>query len=183
MPDMKDEIAPLGRFPGIPASQLSEEQRDTLKKLMGLRDGVPAPYRAWLASPGVVLNMASLGNYLRRTSLTPRELEIAVLVTAYFAACPFVQAAHRRIGERIGLKVAIADAIAADETPALNDPRERMVYEVSYALCSPTSMPPDLARAADTALGAPMAAELIGLIGLYSAVCHTMKFYEVPAPE
>lgn len=179
---MPSDIAPLGRYPGIAAADLTDDQRDALESLKGLRDGVPAPYRAWLESPGVVRNMASLGNYLRRTSLTPRELELAVLATARALDCPFVLEAHRSIGIRVGLDPAIPVAIANGDAPALDDPREQLVFELAQALVAPAAMPAALARRAEAELGHAMVVEVIALIGLYTAVCHTMKFYEVPSP-
>ena len=175
------DIAPLGRFPGIAAADLTDDQRAALGSVMGLRGGVPAPYRAWLESPGVVRHMAALGNYLRGTSLTARELEIAVLAVAYALDCPFVQEAHRKIGLRAGLAPKIPETIAGGDKPDLADARESIVYDVAQALAAPSAMPAGLARRAEAELGHAMVVEIIALIGLYTAVCHTMKFYEVPA--
>jgi 4-carboxymuconolactone decarboxylase len=176
------DIAPLGRYPGIAAADLTDDQRAALTSVTGLRGGVPAPYRAWLESPGIVRHMAALGNYLRGTSLTERELELAVLALAHALDCPFVQEAHRKIGLRVGLPADIPATIAAGGAPALADARERLVFAVAQALAAPAAMPADLARRAEAGLGHAMIVEIIALLGLYTSVCHTMKFYAVPAP-
>lgn len=178
------DVHGLGRFPGLASTSLDDEQRGALARLESGRGNVPAPYRFLIASPLVVDHLGALGTDLRkRGDLTDRELEIVILVTAQHFRTPFVQAAHRRLGRRAGLSEAVIDAILEGRAPALDDERERCAYRLAVALHAEPSVPQALAAEAEHTLGRKMIAEIIALIGNYTATCYTMRFVDAQASE
>jgi 4-carboxymuconolactone decarboxylase len=173
----------LGRFSELAPEQMSPEQRAARQRLLeGARGSVPPPYRIWLHSPGLVQHLDGLGNFLLRgASLTPRENEIAILTVARQLKCPFVMAAHTRVGKRVGLEDPVIERLLDGKDPQLADPRERAVYDVATAL--PAGPPPEeLYRRAIGALGEHGVAELTGLLGYYTSVSYILNFHDVPKP-
>lgn len=179
---MKD-IAPLGRFPGLKASELSPEQVAAIETLVGGRGAVPAPYRFLIASPKVTRDLGQLGIDLRQDAkLTPREREIVILVTATELGSEFVKFAHRRTGVSVGLPDDILDAILAGRTPVLTDDHERTVYKLAISLHRDNPVPQDKAEHFEKMLGNRMVADVIGYIANYTATCFVMRFVDSKPP-
>jgi 4-carboxymuconolactone decarboxylase len=178
------DIPSLGRFPGIAAADLPQDQTAALEQLVGNRAAVPAPYRVWLQSPGLTERMDSLGRYLRHDSaLSARETELVILACARHCRAAFVFAAHSRLGKQAGLSDAIIDAIGRDEMPKLDAGREQCIYDVAVAILGAPEVSQQLYERAVATLGHRLIVEVIGLLGLYRATAYTMKFYAVPAPQ
>lgn len=177
------ELLPLGRFPGVPAERMSSEQVALAAAFVDRRGAIPGPYKIWLSNASFATKLKALSDHLLRNGmLSPRESEIAILVTAQRLHAPFVAAAHRRLAAQAGLSEAVIGAICDDETPIFDDPRERVVYEVALAMHS--GMPPDhaLFERAVSLLGHDGLSELAGLLGFYCACAFTLGFYAVEPP-
>src|SRR5262249_50891040 len=79
--------------------------------------------------------MEHIGTYLnKRSSLSPREVEIGILVIARHWGGDYVLQAHIREGKKQGLTQATIDAILAGADPKLEDPHERAVHGFATAL-------------------------------------------------
>jgi 4-carboxymuconolactone decarboxylase len=173
----------IGRFKALTTEEMTPEQHAATRLLLdGTRGSVPTPYRIWLSSPGLVAHLEGLGRYLlRESSLSPREAEIGILVTAFRCNCPFVLWAHTRAGRRVGLPDAVIDALVAGQPPELNDARERAVYDVARAVPEGAAND-ELYAHALAALGQQGVADLTGLIGYYTAVVSILSFHKVEPP-
>ena len=86
--------------------------------------------------------MEHIGTYLnKRGSLSPREVEIGILVIARHWDADYVRQAHIREGKRVGLSQETIDALVAGTDPKLTDPHERGVYEFANALANGAKLP------------------------------------------
>jgi 4-carboxymuconolactone decarboxylase len=140
-----------------------------------------APYRIWLHSPGLMRAMEQLGTFLnKQSSLTEREVELGIGLTAHHWAGEYVFASHARRCQELGFPAAVIDAIRHDHVPGLDDPRERMVYQVVQMAQQPGAGTDAAFDAAAAALGRDGLAKVICLVGDYSAVAIGMKLHRVP---
>ena len=82
--------------------------------------------------------MEALGTYLStQSSLSNRELEIAVVVVAQRLASPFVLDAHLRAATKAGHPPAVTDALVAGRRPVFATARESAVYEIARTSVDP----------------------------------------------
>ena len=113
-----------------PAKLDAEQKRIWDACMAGPRGAVPPPVHVWLKSPGLADHAHKLGAYVRfGTPYTPKQTEIAILVTARYWTAQFEWAAHVRLGLQAGLSQEQINAIAEHRTPEFDDPDDRLIYE------------------------------------------------------
>jgi 4-carboxymuconolactone decarboxylase len=170
------------RITEIDEGRLSEAQRTALNAVMGGRGFLPTPYKVWLHSAELVGLMEALGTFLnKRGSLSPREVEIAVLVIARHWHGDMVFAGHARTAEDLGVPAATIRLIAAGEEAHFPEARDQAVYDIARA-AEAEEAPSDTAfERAVEALGRGGLAEVLALLGYFSAVAIAMKLHRVPA--
>ena len=86
-----------------------------------------------------------------------------------------------REDESAGLAKEAIRAIVAGELPVLEDERERLVYDLSIALCKPAVLAPSLYDRGVAVLGHAGLNDLVVLVGYYTAVSLTVNAYDVAA--
>jgi 4-carboxymuconolactone decarboxylase len=170
------------RLAKIAPDQLSAEQQAVVDAAASGRGFVPTPFQIWLHSPQLASCIERLGTYLTTSSsLSKREYEIAVVVVARRLASPYVFEAHLRGAASAGQPAEVIDALRAGTEPHLATARERAVYEVARTADEPEPASDAIFAQAVEALGRNGLADLLGLIGYYTAVSVAMKLHRVPA--
>lgn len=172
-------------FPLDPPEAMSPQQRAVLDSIVsGPRGRIQGPLRAALHNPELAEKWSALGALLRyRTSLTPRQSEIAILVTGRHCRSPFEWYAHRIEGEKAGLEPPLLDALLAQQEPAFASEDERAVYRYAIELNRNHSVSDATHRAVLDRLGINAVVELTALVGYYTMVAMTLNCHEVPLPE
>ena len=128
--------------------------------------------------------MEHIGTFLnKRGSLSPREVEIGILVIARHWDADYVRQAHIREGKRVGLSQETVDALVAGADPKLTDPHERCVYDFAAALVTGAKVSDARFAEIEEVLGRNGIAEVLVLIGYYTSVALAMKVHEVPIPQ
>jgi len=165
--------------------QMSPEQRRVYDKVVsGPRGRVQGPLRAAIHNPELADRWQALGALLRyNTTLTPRQSEIAILVTGRHCRSPFEWYAHRQEAEKAGIETAVIEAILAESTPAGLDEEDALIHKYAielnrYKSVSKTTYERTLAR-----FGERTVVELTALIGYYTMVAMTLNAHEIPLPE
>ena len=149
----------------------------------GPRGAVPPPVHVWLKSPGLADHAHQLGAHVRfGTPYTPKQTEIAILVTARYWTAQFAWAAHGRLGLQAGLSQAQIDAIAERKTPKFTDPDEQLVYDFCHDFYQDHRVDEATYERVVKRFGEQGAVDLAGLIGYYSFVSVTLNVFEVPIP-
>jgi 4-carboxymuconolactone decarboxylase len=174
-----------GRLVELAVENMTAAQLAAYKRLVtGPRGRLPTPYKLWLHSPPLAEALEGLGTYLlQRSSLTKREVEIAILVVALHFDAEYVFRAHWREAEAAGLPRDAIRAIRAGTTPPLADPRERAVYVVAAALCGGgSSVSQQIFDDTAAQLGQHGIADLLALLGYYTSVAFMTKLCAVPLP-
>ena len=171
----------MSRIQEIPPEQQSAEQKKILDDVLRGRGRVTIPFKIWLHSPPLATRIEALGTYLvTQSSLKPREVELATLAVARHWRANYVFAAHVRLGRQAGLPDSVMEAIGKDATPELPDPRERAIYDIAKAFDRRVVASDEVFDRAVKALGRNGLAELLVLLGYYSAVGMAMKLHQVP---
>jgi 4-carboxymuconolactone decarboxylase len=167
------EIAPEDRTP---------EQSAIIDAAIKGRGFLPAPFLIWLHSPQLATRWEALGTYLNtNTALSPRELEIAVVVVTRRLASAYPLSAHLKNLTRAGHPPAVVEALHEGRVPELATERERVVYEIARTSDDLEPAPDELFDRAVAAIGRDGLADLIALIGYYTGVSLAMKLHRVPA--
>jgi 4-carboxymuconolactone decarboxylase len=174
----------MPRYEQQDESKLSPEQRriwDDCKA--GPRGAVPPPVHVWLKSPSLADFAHRVGAHVRfGTPFTPKQTEIAILVTARYWTAQFEWAAHVRLGLQAGLTQAQIDAIAERKAPEFDDPDDRLVYEFAHSYYQNHRVDDATYERVQKRWGDKGVVDLAGLIGYYSFVSVTLNVFEVPTP-
>jgi 4-carboxymuconolactone decarboxylase len=173
----------MNRILEIPNDKLTPEQATVFEQLTAGRGRILGPYKIWIHSPKVASGMEAIGTYLnKKGSLSPREVEIGILVIANHWNGEYVKQAHIRMGKEVGLTQEIIDAILASRDPKLSDPHERGVHAFAVSLVGGKKLTDTEFAEIEQAIGRDGIAEVLVLLGYYTSVALGMKVHEVPIP-
>src|SRR5579885_2476965 len=174
----------MPRYQELNESQLTDAQRRIWNDCKaGPRGAVPPPVHVWLKSPGLADHAHKLGAHVRfGTQFTPKQTEIAILMTARYWTAQFEWAAHVRLGLQAGLSQQQIDAIAARRTPEFDNPDDRLVYDFCRDYYDDHRVDQATYDRVVARFGEQGIVDLAGLIGYYSFVSVTLNTFEVPPP-
>lgn len=170
------------RVAEIAPEDLTPEQSRIVEAAKAGRGFVPRPFKIWLHRPQLADVIESFGTYVNaKSSLSKRELEIAVVLVAKRINAEYVIAAHLRMAANAGHPPEVVEALSAGREPQLASERERVVYEIAHAFDDPVPLSDERFAHAVEVLGRDGIADLCALIGYYTAVSTAMKLHKVPA--
>lgn len=169
------------RLHDVTPEELSAAQRDAITEAVaGARGRVPAPMRAWLASPELARRAQALGETVRyRTSLTPRLSELAILVMARLWRSEYEWRVHAAAAADAGLADWIITQLRSGALLAGLADDEQAVIDVAVHLHRERRLTDEVFQRAERTLGRAGLAELIGLFGYYTLVSMTLNTYEI----
>ena len=171
------------RLPLPDASQMTPEQRAIPDSIVSTRGNLEGPFLAWLHSPGLAAPAEQLGAFCRYgTSLSLQESELLILCVAAHHACVGERQIHEPIALRAGLPQAAVDAIRAGEQPAFDDARLVLLHQLATQLLRTNRIDADAFAAARSSLGDKALVEMVGIIGYYALVAHTLNAFEMAKP-
>ena len=174
----------MNRIVEIAPEQLTPEQTAIFNQLVAGRGRILGPYKVWIHSPTIASGMEHIGTHLnKRGSLSPREVEIGILLIARHWDADYVRQAHIREGKKVGLSQEVIDALVTGGDPKLTDPHERGVYDFAAALVGGTQLSDAKFTDIELTLGRNGIAEVLVLIGYYTSVALAMKVHQVPIPQ
>ena len=168
----------------IPEDKLTAEQKKVFDDLVAGRGRLLTPYKIWIHSPKLAAAMETIGTFLnKKGSLTEREVELTIVIIATHWQGAYVQAAHVKACLGLGYSQEAMDALKAGRKPDLPDPRENAVYDLCQIAMAPGGGSDEVYDRASKLLGRDGLAEVLALLGYYSAVAMAMKMHRVPLPS
>jgi 4-carboxymuconolactone decarboxylase len=171
------------RIKDIPESELTPEQAKVFKDLVAGRGRLLTPYRIWIHSPKLASSLETIGTFLnKKSSLSEREVELVICIIANHWKGEYVWTVHTRTCVELGIPQSVFDAIRAGQDPALDNERERVVYDLAKAAMAPGAGPDGVFARAERVLGRNGIAEVLALLGYYSSVAMGVKLHRVPVP-
>ncbi|MCC6887213.1 MAG: carboxymuconolactone decarboxylase family protein [Hyphomicrobiales bacterium] len=173
----------MSRLLDLTPDQLTAEQKQIFERLVAGRGRILGPYRAWIHSPVIASAMEQIGTHLnKRSTLSAREVEMVTIMIARHWQGEYVHAAHVKLGREAGLSQAVIEALDAGREPPLSDPHEQAVHRLAAAMIACRKVSDAEFAAVEKVLGRAGIAEVLVLIGYYSAVSMAMRLHEVPIP-
>ena len=170
----------------LPAPEsMNPDQRRVYDKIVsGRRGKIQGPLRAVLHNAELADRWQALGEMLRyNTSLTPRQSELAILVTGRACRSPFEWYAHRVEAEKVGIEPPIIEAILAETMPAGLSEDDAAVVQYASELNRFKSVSDDTYADALARFEERTVMELTALVGYYTMVAMTLNAHEIPLPE
>jgi 4-carboxymuconolactone decarboxylase len=176
--------ATFGRYAETPYGQMTREQQEGFRILAKAEGGeLQGPAKIWVDNPNLAKAVAPLADHFHppNHSLSQREREIAVCVMLGKWHAPFPINAHNRVAIELAISPEVVDALLCGQPTRLEDQREQTVYELATALAAGRYIPQSLYNRAVEVLGHDRITDITVLMGMYTAVSFTLKFYDVPA--
>ena len=171
------------RIKDIPENELTREQAKVFKDLVAGRGRLLTPYKIWIHSPTLAAALETIGTFLnKKSSLTEREVELVICIIANHWQGEYVWTVHTRACVRLGIPQSVFDAIRAGQEPALDNERERAVFDLAKIAMAPGAGPDEVFARAERVLGRNGIAEVLALLGYYSSVAMGVKLHRVPVP-
>ena len=168
------------RILDIASDQRTPEQERIFEKLTQGRGRILTPYRVWIHSPAVAAPMEQLGTFLnKRSSLSPREVEIAILIVAAHWRADYVLHAHMKAGRAAGLDETTIDKLRSGELAHFQEPHERSVYGFVNAMVQGRKLSDSQFADYEAELRREGIAELLAMIGYYTSVSLAMNVHDV----
>lgn len=153
------------------------------KVVSGPRGEIKGPLRAALHNAELADRWQSLGALLRYgTSMTPRQSELAILITGRHCRSPFEWFAHRPEAAKAGLSEDTLDDLLAQRMPQGLNVAEQAIYQYALELNRFYSVSDATHAAAVRELGEKGVVELTALVGYYTMVAMTLNAHEIPLP-
>ena len=174
----------FGRYAETPYDQMTPEQQAGFRILAKAEGGeLQGPAKIWVDNTNLATAVAPLADHFHppNHSLTQREREIAVCVILGKWHAPFPINAHNRVAIELAISPEVVDALLCGQPTRLEDQREQTVYELASALAAGRYIPRSLYDRAVEVLGHDRITDITVLMGMYTAVSFTLKFYDVPA--
>lgn len=165
--------------------QMDVNQRRVYDKIIGgPRGKIQGPLRAALHNAELADRWQALGALLRyNTTLTPRQSELAILVTGRACRSPFEWYAHRIESEKVGIEAAVIEALLVDQMPDGLSDDDNAVLRFSMELNQYRSVSDATYAIALARFGERTVVELTALVGYYTMVAMTLNAHEIPLPE
>jgi 4-carboxymuconolactone decarboxylase len=174
-------MAEPNRIKDIPQEEMTVEQTKVFEDLVAGRGKLLTPYKIWIHSPKLAGALEKLGTFLNKaSSLSEREIELVICIIANHWNGEYVWTAHERRCLELGFQQSLFDAIRADRTPEFDNEREHTVYDLARISMEPGGGSDEVFLRSEKLLGRNGIAEVLALLGYYSAVSMGMKLHRVP---
>lgn len=174
--------AASGRMLSADSGKMPDAQRRILEDIAQRYHGrVPVPLAIWSSAPELAPILLDLAAYLApQSSLSARETELVILVSAKYWQCDHVWDGHARVARTLGFSDAEIDAIRDDRFPALADRQERRIYDAAMEIQTKRKLDEKNFAALVDSIGHVGICDLTALLGFYAAVAFVLIAYDVP---
>src|SRR4051812_37480285 len=167
-----------------PETMDADQRRDYDKGVSGPRGKGQGPPRAALHNPELADRWQALGELLRyRTTLAPRQSELAILVTGRACRAPFEWYAHRIEAEKAGIETEVIEALLERRLPPSLDETDAAIVQFATELNRHRSVSDATYARALALLDERRVVELTAIVGYYTMVAMTLNAHEIPLPE
>lgn len=171
------------RIKEIPQNEMTAEQTKVFEDLVAGRGKLLTPYKIWIHSPKLAAAMEKVGTFLnKKGALNQREVELIICIIANHWNGEYVWTAHVKICVGLGLPQSVFDAMRAGKQPQFDSDRERAIFDLATIAMAPGGGSDEVFGRAERLLGRNGLAEVLALLGYYSAVAMAMKLHRVPIP-
>jgi 4-carboxymuconolactone decarboxylase len=176
------DIIVASRSPGT----VTDAQAETYKNILGTTEqkfNLGGPFTAFLQSPEFAVRTTDMAKFLRfESSLSPRQVELAIIVTARFWTAQYEWYAHAKFAAMAGVEEEIIQAIKENRRPDFTRADDETIYTFCQQLHIDHQVSDKTYQDGIALLGEQGIVELIGLIGFYTMVSMTLNTIKVAVP-
>jgi 4-carboxymuconolactone decarboxylase len=173
----------MTRIAILKRDQMDAEQGKVFDDVKAAGGPVGGPYWAYIRFPRLMRLAQDLSSCLGQGGLSKRERQIAIMAIIRFWGAEYPWAVQTRTALSIGLQQEIIDTINAGGTPKLDDPREKMAYDVAVELLNNRKLSDATYAAAAKLFNEKELVSLIGTVGAFSMTCLTTIAYDCTPPD
>jgi 4-carboxymuconolactone decarboxylase len=175
----------MARFPDVSYENLSEEQRAVWDKVVkGPRGKFTGPLFIWIESPELADHAQAMGLYCRfGSSLSPRLLELCILVMSAHWKAPMEWDAHVPLALQAGVDPAAVEALRMGAKPQFTQQDEAALYDFAQELLHYRQISCETFEKARGIFGQRGVVDLVGMLGYYSLVMMTLNAFRFPQPQ
>jgi 4-carboxymuconolactone decarboxylase len=179
--------------PSYRLKEIGDEQMSAVQKSLrdaiysgprGIRKKLTGPFQIWLNSPELGLLAQALGAHCRyKTSLSPRQSETAILVTAHHWKAQYEWIAHEPQALKAGVKPETVKAIQAGREPKSAQKDEKAIIDFVKELYKTKRVSDKTYKRVHSLFGDAGVVELVGICGYYALISMTLNTFraEIPA--
>ena len=150
----------------------------------GIRKKLTGPFQIWLNSPELGHLAQALGAHVRyKTSLSPRQSETAILVTANLWKAQYEWVAHEPQALKAGVKPETVKAIQAGREPKSAQKDEKAIIDFVKELYKTKRVSDRAYKKVHAFLGDSGTVELIGICGYYAMIAMTLNVFRAQLPD
>jgi 4-carboxymuconolactone decarboxylase len=150
----------------------------------GIRAKLTGPFQIWLNAPELGHLAQALGAHCRyKTSLSPRQSETAILVTANLWKAQYEWVAHEPQALKAGVKPETVKAIQAGREPKSAQKDEKAIIDFVKELYKTKRVSDKTYKRVHSLFGDAGVVELVGICGYYALISMTLNTFraEIPA--
>ncbi len=175
----------MTRLSSFDPDNMSAAQKTVFDKIAsGPRGSVRGPFAKLIVNPAIADSVQAMGAMLRFDgSLSDRQRELAILVTARHWTAQYEWYAHSRIAAEAGIPDTVIAAIGQRRRPSFVNSEESVVYEFANELLEKRDVGDEIYDWAAELLGESGIVELIALVGYYGIISMTLNVGRVGLPD
>jgi 4-carboxymuconolactone decarboxylase len=179
--------------PSYRLKEITDEQMSAVQKSLrdaissgprGIRAKLTGPFQIWLNAPELGHLAQALGAHCRyKTSLSPRQSETAILVTANLWKAQYEWVAHEPQALKAGVKPETVKAIQAGREPKSAQKDEKAIIDFVKELYKTKRVSDKTYKRVHALFGDAGVVELVGICGYYALISMTLNVFraEIPA--
>jgi len=181
--------------PSYRLKEITDEQMSAVQKSLrdaissgprGIRAKLTGPFQIWLNAPELGHLAQALGAHCRyKTSLSPRQSETAILVTANLWKAQYEWVAHEPQALKAGVKPETMKAIQAGREPKSAQKDEKAIIDFVKELYKTKRVSDKTYKRVHGLFGDAGVVELVGICGYYALISMTLNTFcaEIPADK
>jgi 4-carboxymuconolactone decarboxylase len=137
------------------------------------------PFAIWLHAPEIGFLAQALGAHCRyQTTLSPRQSEFAILVTAHAWRAQYEWQAHAPMAEKAGVDTKTVEDLRTGRYPKSAPADERAIYDFVTELYRDRRVGNRTYGRVLKALGTKGTVELVGILGYYALISMTLNVFQ-----
>jgi 4-carboxymuconolactone decarboxylase len=172
----------MTRIAILKREQMNAEQGKVFDDAKASGGPTGGPYWAYVRYPKLMGIAQNLSSTLGEGGLSARERQVAIMAIIRFWGAEYPWAVQTRNALSVGVSQEVIDTINAGKTPKLDDPRERMAYDVAVELLNTRKLSDATYAAAAKLFKEKELVSLIATVGAFSMTCLTTIAYDCTPP-
>ena len=140
------------------------------------------PYWAYIRYPRLMRQLQDVSASLGQGGLSKKERQFAIMAVIRFWGAEYPWAVQTRAALAMGITQQTIDTINAGDTPQLDDPREKMAWDLAVEMLNNRKLSDATFASASGLFGEKQLVTLIATVGQFSMTCLTTIAYDCTPP-